>query len=138
MSDEPAIGVWYAMFRKAVRQFAPPGFPTIVCLCGSTRFKDAWYEQTKRLTHEGNIVLGVGDLDTSEAGRTTNVPLDPDLKAKLDELHLRKIDLSDEVLVLNVGGYVGESTRREIEYARQTGKRLRFLEPERGLNAEAA
>jgi cell division protein FtsB len=104
--------------------------PTVVCLCGSTRFKDAWHAEGKRLTHEGKIVLSVGDLDTSEANRAVNVPLAPELKAKLDELHLRKIDLADEVLILNVGGYIGESTRRELNYARSLGKPVTFLEPQ--------
>ena len=57
-------------------------------------------------------------------------------KVKLDELHLRKIDLADEVLILNVGGYIGESTGRELAYARQHGKTIRFLEPE--SSAESA
>ena len=102
--------------------------PEVVCLCGSTRFKDAYYRENKRLTHEGKIVLSVGDLDTSEAARAANVPMEPALKIKMDVLHLRKIDLADSILVLNVGGYVGESTAREIEYARSTGKRIVFLE----------
>jgi len=103
--------------------------PTITVLCGSTRFKDAWYEQGKRLTHEGHIVLSVGDLDTSSAARDVNVAIDPELKARLDELHKRQIDLADEVLVLNVGGYIGESTRSEIAYAAAHGKPVTYLEP---------
>ena len=51
-------------------------------------------------------------------------------KTSLDLLHLHKIDLANEVLVLNVCGYVGKSTCREIEYARLLGKTLRWLEPE--------
>jgi hypothetical protein len=102
--------------------------PVIVCLCGSTRFKEAWYEQTKRLTYEGKIVLGVGDLNPNKLD--TNDPIDPTLKARLDELHKRKVDLADEVFVLNVGGYVGESTRSEVLYARRGGKAVRWLEPE--------
>lgn len=100
--------------------------PKIVCLCGSTRFKSAWYEQTKLLTYAGYIVLGVGDLNPNKPD--TNEPIDPDLKARLDELHKRKIDLADEVLVLNVGGYIGVSTRSEIEYAVAHGKKVRYLE----------
>lgn len=98
----------------------------MVCLCGSTRFKAVWYEQTKRLTYEGIIVLGVGDLNPNRPD--TNELIDAELKAKLDELHLRKIDAADEVLVLNVGGYIGDSTRREIEYATKLGKPVRYLE----------
>lgn len=126
--DLKIIDDWWRE-RINIRPFLSPLFPTIVCLCGSTRFKEAWYEQTKRLTWEGKIVLGVGDLDQSETARNVNVPLDPALKAMLDQLHLRKIDISDEVFILNVGGYIGESTRRELEYARRRGKVIRSLEP---------
>lgn len=118
---------WYETFSRQVRAMAPPDFPRIVCLCGSTRFKAAWYEQTKRLTHAGYIVLGVGDLEPNAEG--TNVPIDPALKARLDVLHKQKIDLSDEVLILNVGGYVGDSTRGEIAHAKKRGKVIRYLEP---------
>jgi hypothetical protein len=104
--------------------------PVIVCLCGSTRFKDAWHAEMKRLTQqEMKIVLTVGDLDPRPEARNVNVPLDPDLKERLDELHKRKIDLADEVLILNVGGYIGDSTRSELEYARRHHKTIRFLEP---------
>jgi hypothetical protein len=103
--------------------------PTIVVLCGSTRFKDAWYEEGKRLTHAGQIVLSVGDLDTSASARDVNVPIDPELKERLDDLHKRKIDLADEVLILNVGGYIGSSTHSEIEYAERLGKPITYLEP---------
>jgi len=112
-----------------VRDFGGDTIPPITVLCGSTRFKDAWYEQGKRLTHEGHIVLSVGDLDTSSSARNVNVPIDPALKVRLDELHKRKIDLADEVLVLNVGGYIGSSTRSEIEYAEKLGRPVRYLEP---------
>lgn len=132
---------WYDFINEHHRSFLPPDFPVITTLCGSTRFKDAWFAESKRLTHEGKIVLSVGDLDQSEANRTVNVPLDPELKAKLDVLHTRKIDISDEVLILNVGGYVGSSTRNELKYAIRRGKRIRYLEPpsaelERAIFAE--
>lgn len=107
--------------------------PTIVCLCGSTRFKDAFAAENERLTLEGRIVLSVGSFSRStpeEASRGIFAGCTVEQKRALDELHLRKIDLADEVLVLNVGGYVGESTRREIAYARSKGKPVAFLEPE--------
>ncbi len=75
-------------------------FPKTICLCGSTRFKQVWYDETKRLTHEGFIVLGVGDLNPNKPD--VNDPIDPELKARLDQLHLRKIDCSNEVMILNV------------------------------------
>lgn len=115
-------------YHDLVVNFRGKPRPRIVVLCGSTRFKDAWYEQGRRLTYEGKIVLSVGDLDTSSAAHEVTVSIDPDLKARLDELHLRKIDLADEVLVLNVGGYVGDSTQREIRYALLAGKLISYLE----------
>ena len=100
--------------------------PRVVCLCGSTRFMDAFHEANRRETLAGHIVLTV-EIVTYE-GRTDPQFVDTKVKEMLDELHLRKIDLADEVLVLNVGGYIGESTRREITYAKMRGKRIRYLE----------
>ena len=100
--------------------------PTIVCLCGSTRFAQAFQDANLFETLAGRIVLSIGcntksDDDLVRAGVVIN-------KEALDTLHLAKIDLADEVLVLNVGGYVGESTRREVEYAQRLGKCIRWLE----------
>ena len=98
--------------------------PVIVCLCGSTRFSQAFQRANLQETLTGKIVLSIGcDFKSDEA-----LGLPPDMKQRLDELHLRKIDLADEILVLNVGGYIGQSTRREIAYARQHGKQVRWLE----------
>lgn len=74
-------------------------------------------------TDAGNIVLSVGRFQPVHGWNAEQ-------KARLDELHLRKIDLADEVLVLNVDGYIGPSTARELEYARAAGKIVRFLEPQ--------
>lgn len=104
--------------------------PTIVCLCGSTRFKDEFVNANLRETLEGKIVLSIGcDMKTDDEifGHLSPAELD-EVKARLDELHLRKIDLADEVLILNVGGYIGKSTSRELAYAREHGKVIRFLE----------
>lgn len=96
----------------------------VITLCGSTRFKDTFLELLKKLTLEGNIVLlpGVyvhaGDEEAWEPGR----------KEVLDDMHRRKIDMSDEIFVVNVGGYIGESTRGEIEYACRNGRAVRYLE----------
>lgn len=95
-------------------------------MCGSTRFKDAFIEATKRETLEGKIVISVGLFGHSEA-----IDMNGPVKAMLDQLHFRKIDISDEILVLNVDGYIGHSTRNEIEYATKAGKKVRYLvEPE--------
>jgi hypothetical protein len=102
--------------------------PRIVCLCGSTRFMEAFQRVNLEQTLAGRIVLSVGCNTKSDADLTQAGELTEELKRKLDNLHLRKIDLADEILVLNVGGYIGESTRREIEYARATGKTIGWLE----------
>jgi hypothetical protein len=105
--------------------------PTIVCLCGSTRFSEAFHEANLRETLAGKIVLSIGcdfksDKDLELAGQLTQED-----KVRLDELHLRKIDLADEVLILNVNGYVGESTHRELNYAIVHDKHIRWLEEEK-------
>ena len=107
--------------------------PTIVCLCGSTRFMEAFFEAGWTETLAGKIVLSIGVCKQTDAeGGHGGEMLGPEVVALLDELHLRKIDLADEVLILNLGGYIGESTRNELQYARRTGKPVRFLEPEGG------
>jgi len=97
----------------------------IITLCGSTRFKDEFLEAQKRLTLEGNIVISVGLFGHSgdEEVWAENI------KPMLDDMHLRKIDLADEIFVINPGGYIGSSTQKEIEYAHSTGKEVRYLVP---------
>ncbi len=100
----------------------------IITLCGSTRFKDEINAANARLTMEGNIVISMGvfgHTDMPDQDWTTNGNAD---KTMLDELHRRKIDLAYEIYVVNVGGYIGESTQGEIEYARAHGKIVRYLE----------
>ena len=103
----------------------------VVTLCGSTRFKDDFYAAQKKLTLEGNIVISVGlfghsgdeevwdGMDEGMLGKT---------KAMLDDMHKRKIDMADSIYVINVGGYIGESTKSEIEYAKAHGKKVEYLE----------
>lgn len=97
----------------------------IVTLCGSTRFKEQFLEIQKRLTLEGCIVISVGLF--GHAG--DDDVWKPGVKEMLDDMHLRKIDLADEIFVINVGGYIGESTKREIAYAEKIGKIIKYLEP---------
>jgi hypothetical protein len=140
----------------------PPGYrdgdgkkpwrPKIVCLCGSTKFKEAFQKANLDETLAGNIVLSVGCYTHSD----DELRITEEQKKRLDELHLRKIDLADEVFVLNVRRctkcgctddpyacagagcdfgkfecdfqpYIGESTAREIEYAKKLGKPIRYL-----------
>lgn len=143
-----------------IRNFLPPLFPKIVCLCGSTKFMEAFYDANMRETLAGRIVLSVGMSSKGDCKPNE------EQKRGLDELHLRKIDLADEVLILNcklphcgecgvvfdsytspemskltcykcgagpgkicvMKPYIGESTRRELAYARSRGKVIRFLE----------
>ena len=103
--------------------------PTIVCLCGSTRFYEAFQKANYEETMAGKIVLSVGFYPHSaEQVHGETIGCDAETKQRLDELHLRKIDIADEVLILNVGGYIGESTQRELIYAVKLGKRISFLE----------
>lgn len=101
--------------------------PKIVCLCGSTRFMEAFQEANLRESIAGRIVLSIGCTTKSDTELLMLGQLTPEAKASFDELHKRKIDLADEILVLNVGGYIGESTRSEIEYAKAHNKPIRYL-----------
>jgi hypothetical protein len=112
----------------------PNDRPRIVCLCGSTRFGDAFEQANLAETLAGRIVLSIACTSKTDAdlfGHLSAGERDT-IKQALDELHLRKIDLADEVLVLNVGGYTGSSTRREIAYAIATGKPVRWLNAPEG------
>ena len=96
----------------------------VITLCGSTRFKDQFMEAQKRLTLGGNIVISVGLFGHSGDEEVWK----PGTKEMLDDMHRAKIDMADEIFVINVGRYIGESTRSEIEYALVHGKQVRYLE----------
>ncbi len=96
----------------------------VITLCGSTRFKDQFLEAQKRLTLEGNIVISVGLFGHSGDDEVWT----EGTKEMLDDMHKRKIDMADAIYVINVDGYIGESTRSEIEYAKRNGKEVRYLE----------
>ena len=104
----------------------------VITLCGSTRFKDKFMEVQKRLTLEENIVISVGlfgHSGDSEVWENMDEGTLTKTKEMLDDMHKRKIDMADEIFVINVGGYIGSSTRSEIEYAKAAGKPVRYLEP---------
>jgi len=103
-------------------------FP-VITLCGSTRFKEQFLEAQKRLTLEGNIVISVGLFGHSG----DNEVWTEGTKEMLDDMHKRKIDMADGIYVINVNGYIGSSTRSEIEYARKQGKQVLFLEPDKAI-----
>ena len=106
--------------------------PIIVCLCGSTRFFDTFSKLNLEETLAGKIVLSIATDRSSENKIFESLnAVDFELqKEKLAQLHFCKIDLADEILVVNVGGYVGESTTREVQYAQTLGKKIRWLELE--------
>lgn len=116
-SDKESLKQLSHMLRRASEG------PPIVCLCGSGRFREAFEQAEFEETLQGKIVLTIG-CNTHDVARSDDLKQH---KPMLDELHLRKIDLADEVLILNVGGYIGESTSRELEYAKSRGKKIRFL-----------
>ena len=106
----------------------------VITLCGSTRFKEQFMEAQKRLTLAGYIVISVGLFghagdqevwDGMDEGTLSKT------KEMLDDMHKRKIDMADEIYVINVGGYIGDSTRSEIQYAEEHGKSVRYYEDTR-------
>ena len=103
----------------------------VITLCGSTRFKDEFLKVQKELTLQGNIVISVGLFGHSgddEVWENTDEGTLTKTKEMLDDMHKRKIDMADEIFVINVGGYIGDSTKSEIEYAKEHGKIVRYLE----------
>ena len=96
----------------------------VITLCGSTKFEEDFLREQKRLSLEGNIVISVvffGQPGDNEVWTEKT-------KEMLGDMHKRRIDLADEIFVINKNGYIGESTRSEIEYATKTGKIVRYLE----------
>ena len=103
----------------------------VITLCGSTRFKDAFMEAQKRLTLAGSIVISVGLFGHSgdrEVWEGMSEDTMTGTKRMLDDMHKAKIDMADEIFVINVGGYIGASTRSEIAYAEAAGKPVHYLE----------
>lgn len=103
----------------------------VITLCGSTRFKEEFIEVQKQLTLEGNIVISVGLFGHSgdfEVWENMDEGTFTKTKEMLDDMHKRKIDMADSIFVINVDGYIGDSTRSEIEYAKNNGKEVRYLE----------
>ena len=103
----------------------------VVTLCGSTRFKEEFMKAQKELTLQGNIVISVGLFGHSgdqEVWENMDEGTLTKTKEMLDDMHKRKIDMADEIFVVNVNGYIGESTKSEIKYAQETGKAVNYLE----------
>ena len=96
----------------------------VITLCGSTRFKEDFLKEQKRLSLEGNIVISVGLFGHSGDKEVFT----EGVKEMLDDMHKRKIDMADEIFVINKNGYIGSSTRSEIEYAIKTNKKVNYME----------
>ncbi|QOR35308.1 hypothetical protein IMX26_00250 [Clostridium sp. 'deep sea'] len=96
----------------------------VVTLCGSTKFKEEFLQVQKDLTLQGNIVISVGLFGHSG----DNEVWEEGTKEMLDDMHKRKIDMANEIYVINKDGYIGSSTKSEIEYAKSVGKGIRYLE----------
>ena len=103
----------------------------VITLCGSTKFKDEFLKAQKDLSLKGNIVISVGlfgHSGDSEVWENMDEGTLTKTKEMLDDMHKRKIDMADEIFVINVNNYIGESTKSEIEYAIKTGKKVNYLE----------
>lgn len=96
----------------------------VVTLCGSTKFKDEFIREQKRLSLAGNIVISVGLFGHSGDDEV----LSKGVKEMLDDMHKKKIDMADEIFVINKNGYIGSSTKSEIEYALKTNKKVNYME----------
>ena len=94
----------------------------VITLCGSTRFKEDFERVNRELTLLGNIVISVGCFGHSGDTFTE------EQKVMLDDIHKRKIDMSDAIYVINKDGYIGASTRSEIKYAIAHGKQVILME----------
>ena len=94
----------------------------IITLCGSIKFKNEFLKVQEELTLDGNMVF------TPNFFNNTKIEINSEMKKMLDEMHRQKIDMSDEIYVINFEGYIGESTKSEIEYAKAKGKKISYLE----------
>ncbi|WP_442601032.1 hypothetical protein [Paenibacillus sp. KN14-4R] len=94
---------------------------SVITLCGSTKFKDQFEQANAFLTLQGNIVISVAFFEQSDGFEITEEQAE-----LLGNLHFRKIDISDEIFVIDVDGYIGNSTKREIQYAKEKGKAVHY------------
>ncbi len=93
----------------------------VITLCGSTKFKEEFERVNAQLTLQGHVVISLGFFEQSEG-----IDITEEQVKLFEKIHLKKIDLSNEIYVIDVNGYIGESTRNEIIYAKQTGKAVSY------------
>lgn len=96
----------------------------VITLCGSAKFEEDFLREQKRLSLEGNIVISVGFFGNTGKDEI----LTDETKMMLGDIHKRKIDMADEIFVINKNGYIGESTKSEIEYAKKNNKIVNYME----------
>lgn len=121
------------MMHPVENQQTPPsadGEAKVITLCGSTRFEAEFAEVNQRLTMDGCVVISLGMFTLPDRPDYDWTADDLDLKGRLGGVHFQKIRMADEVFIVDPGGYVGESTRREIAYAESLGKPVRYLSRE--------
>lgn len=98
----------------------------IICLCGSTKFRKEFLREQQRLALQGNVVLGIDIFS-----REDSLPITDSIKILLDDLHRQKIDMADEIFVINKRDYIGVSTQKELDYALACGKPVSYMEEHR-------
>ena len=113
------------------------GVAKVITLCGSTRFEAEFAEVNQRLTLEGCVVISLGMFSLPDLSGYDWAADSSDLRGRLGGVHLQKIRMADEVYIVDPGGYVGESTQREIAYAQSLGTPVRYLSLERTVRAGA-
>jgi hypothetical protein len=112
------------------------GEAKVITLCGSTRFEAEFAEVNQRLTMAGCVVISLGMFSLPDLPDHDWTADSSDLKERLGDVHFQKIRMADEVYIVDPGGYVGESTRREIAYAESLGKPVRYLSRERSARGD--
>lgn len=95
----------------------------VITLCGSTKFKEDFFKVQKELTLKGNIVLNLGVFTQSDDEK-----LSEEIIEMLSDIHRHKIDMADEIYVINKNNYIGNSTMSEIKYAEAQGKVINYME----------
>ncbi|MGG3562146.1 hypothetical protein ABES03_11140 [Neobacillus rhizosphaerae] len=93
----------------------------VITLCGSTKFKEQFEKANAYLTLQGNVVISLGFFEQSEG-----IEITQEQEELFAKIHFRKMDLADEIFIIDVNGYIGSSTRKEIEYATNAGKPVRY------------
>lgn len=112
-------------FDNWCKQVSLPVRRKVITLCGSTKFKDAYFYWNRKLSLDEDAVV----ISVTAFGHSGDA-ITPEQKEQLDQIHKHKIDLADEIFVLDQGGYIGDSTRSEILYATKEHKKVRYLSHE--------